>query len=208
MYFFIGDVMNEKLKVDGFLFGTAADAAIAKEEHDKVEYLDSNVNYANIGKVAQLYDRAIDSKMFMTPVGWNYLNKLRNILLQNGYIEEEIRPIPLYSVFSKADENIPVMERIKPKKRKADPYKNRFIIASIVSGVLIVTVLVMFLIAMTSETPNMINYRNAIVNEYASWEQDIKDREDRVREKERELSLPSPLPHEEQMILENKNKED
>ena len=42
-------------------------------------------------------------------------------------------------------------------------------------------------IASGSDNPNIINYRNAIVNEYASWEQELTEREKAVRRKEAEL---------------------
>lgn len=45
----------------------------------------------------------------------------------------------------------------------------------------------MFAIASGSDNPNIINYRNAIVNEYASWEQELTEREKAVRRKEAEL---------------------
>lgn len=191
--------MSDDLRVGGYLFGTAADAALGKEELEKIRYLDSNMNYSNALKVMQLYDKSLDSKMFRTPIGWDYLNKLKLVLIDSGFLESEIRPIPVYSVFARAEEDItPLSQRVKPIKKKPDTYKNRFAVSVLVIVVLIITIITMFIITMQAETPNMLNYRNAIVNEYAEWEQDIKDREDAVRKRERELSLPSPLPHEQQ----------
>ncbi|MCR5595580.1 MAG: hypothetical protein K6G12_07015 [Lachnospiraceae bacterium] len=199
--------MNDEMIVGGFVFGTAADAKLAREELERIEYLDSNMNYANTSKVMQLYDKALDTKMFHTPVGWRYMGKLKNILLESGYIEEEIRPIPLYNVFARSEENHSVAERIRPAKRKPDPYKGRFYFSMMITGVLVAVVIAMFVIALKSETPNMINYRNAIINEYADWEQELKDREDTVRMKERELNIVSPLTHEEQKTLEAQKSE-
>ena len=45
----------------------------------------------------------------------------------------------------------------------------------------------MFAIASGSDNPNIINYRNVIVNEYVSWEQELTEREKAVRRKEAEL---------------------
>ena len=193
--------MNDDMIVGGFIFGTAADADLAREELARIEYLDANMNYANTSKVMQLYDKALDTKMFRTPVGWKYMDKLREMLMDSGYIDAELRPIPLYNVFARVEEDHTVLERIRPAKKKPDPYKRKYAMAVMLVGVLLVTVAVMFVIALKSETPNMINYRNAIINEYAEWEQDIKDREDVVRSKERELGIPSPLSHEDQKAL-------
>jgi len=188
--------MNENYKVGGFVFSTSTDAKLAEEELETIEYLNSNMNYANITKVMQLYDKAIDTRMFQTPIGFGYLQKLKSILIDNGYIESQIRPIPMYAVYSKAEEGQSLSEKIKPSPRKKeDPYKSRFAIAMVFVVALVITVIAMFRIAMTSDSPNILNYENAIINEYSSWEQDIKEREDAVRAKERELGIVSPLPH-------------
>ena len=201
--------MNDEMIVGGFIFGTAADADLAREELSRIEYLDANMNYANVSKVSQLYDKALDTKMFSTPVGWKYLGKLRGILLDSGYLEDELRPIPLYNVFARTEEDHSVLERIRPQKKKADPYKRKYAFSIFFIVILIFMVIAMFVIAMKSETPNMINYRNAIINEYADWEQEITDRENVVRQKEHELNIISPLTHDEQKALkEEEQKED
>ena len=50
----------------------------------------------------------------------------------------------------------------------------------------------MFVITMKSDNPNILNYKKQILNEYASWEQELTERENRVREKEQELSMEAP----------------
>ncbi len=47
----------------------------------------------------------------------------------------------------------------------------------------------MLIITLNGTTPNAINYKNAITNQYASWEQELSEREAAVREKERELNI-------------------
>jgi hypothetical protein len=200
--------MNDEMIVGGFIFGTAADADLAREEFARIEYLDANMNYSNTSKVMQLYDKALDTKMFRTPVGWKYMDKLRAILMDSGYVEAELRPIPLYNVFARVEEDHSVLERIRPVKKKRDPYKRKYALSLILISILIVMVISMFVIAMKAETPNMLNYRNAIINEYADWEQDIRDRENAVRLKERELNMISPLTHDEQMELQDKQQEE
>ncbi len=199
--------MNDEMIVGGFIFGTAADADLAREELARIEYLDANMNYSNTSKVKQLYDKALDTKMFHTPVGWRYMDKLAGILKDSGYVPEELRPIPLYNVFARVEEDHSVLERIRPVKKKKDPYKRKYALAVMLIGVLIVMVITMFVIAMKAETPNMLNYRNAIINEYADWEQDIRDRENAVRLKERELNMISPLTHDEQKELQEQQQE-
>ena len=54
---------------------------------------------------------------------------------------------------------------------------------------LVVLVLAMFVITLKSDNPNILNYRQAITNEYASWEQELTERENKVREKEQMLGM-------------------
>ena len=50
-------------------------------------------------------------------------------------------------------------------------------------------VIAMFVIAIKADNPNMLNYKTAVLNEYSEWEQELKDREQAVREKESELGI-------------------
>ena len=47
----------------------------------------------------------------------------------------------------------------------------------------------MFIITINGENPNIINYENAVVDKYATWEQELSERETIVRQKEQELGL-------------------
>lgn len=188
--------MNNDLIVDGYIFGTMADADLAREESERIKYLNENMNYANIPKVLQLYNRALDTKMFQTPVGWEYLVRLKITLKNGGIDDSQIRPIPLYNVFAREEEPTRLIERLQtPPRKKKDVYRRKYAISLLITGVMIILVIVLFVIALHAETPNMLNYRNAIINDYADWEQDIRERENKVRAKERELEIVSPLPH-------------
>lgn len=59
----------------------------------------------------------------------------------------------------------------------------------ILNVLLVVAVIAMFVMTLISDSPNVLNYRTAILNEYSSWQQDLLERERIVREKERELKI-------------------
>lgn len=56
--------------------------------------------------------------------------------------------------------------------------------------VFIVMILIMFAMTLTSDSPNIINYKNKLENEYAKWEEDLKRREQELKEREAELGRP------------------
>ena len=79
-------------------------------------------------------------------------------------------------------------ERVKPSvKISSDRKKLRTSV--IVNLFLVILVIAMFAITLKSDNPNILNYKNAIVNQYASWEQELSEREKQLRQKENELGL-------------------
>lgn len=182
--------MSDKV-VEGFLFASEKDSELAEAELKKIQYLNQNMNYSNIEKVHRLYDKMLDEKQFKTPIGWTYLLNLRELLVNAGKREQDLRPIPMYSLFTYEDtiKEETIKPRVKPSKKKQKEEKNGLMISVCINVILVICVIAMFYIAMKSETPNIINYRQSIVNEYSSWEQDLTEREKAVRQKERELNI-------------------
>ena len=47
----------------------------------------------------------------------------------------------------------------------------------------------MIVITLLDDSPNIINYKNKILNQYTEWERELKEREQLIKEKEQELGL-------------------
>ena len=125
-------------------------------------------------------------------MGLRYLEKLKGYLMTHGIEEEHIREIPLYTTFDGElrGHTSPARERVVPSKRKDhDMEKARFTISVILNVMLAFAIAAMFFISYVSDQPNIVNYERAITDKYASWEQELTQREEAVREKERELKL-------------------
>ena len=103
-------------------------------------------------------------------------------------ITEEIPPIPLQSYFSRTvRENAnPARKRVNPAKKK-DTLKNKYRVSVMLNIMLIIMVGVMFVIAFNAKNPNILNYESALINKYSEWEQDLNEREQLLREKEKEI---------------------
>lgn len=173
--------------VDGFLFFSAEDAAAAREELKKVRYLKRHLDQNEVQTVLPLYRKALEERTFQTPVGLAFVNELREHLIEAGVEEFDIEPIPVYYdvVQNKIRSGGEPAEKTEPEKKEP----GRFHFSIIMNVVLGLLVAVMFYVALTGNNPNILNYKNAILNEYASWEQELTDREQAVREKERELGI-------------------
>lgn len=180
---------KEDLLVGGYFFGSYDDANQAKRELKKAQYLEERVNSMNAKQLKAVYDKMLDEKMFSTPVGWEYLKYVQERLKAEGISENEIRPIPLYATFtsSSKDNNeyshIAKMH-IKNNRAVVPRLKNQLKTSVLVNIALIVLAIVMFVITLNSSNPNILNYKQAITDEYASWEQELTERENALKEKE------------------------
>ncbi len=89
--------------------------------------------------------------------------------------------------------HVPQQDDYLPKQRiQRLPEKRKFpvlLFSLVCNAVLVVLVIAMFFIADTSKADNILNYKRNVTNRYASWDQEIAQRENAVREKERELGL-------------------
>lgn len=181
--------------VGGYYFDSLTDAQIAEEERKKAEYFEERLSGRTAQNILAIYDKVLDEKVFVTPIGWEYLKYLQSRLREEGIPPERIRPIPLYHTFSfehasgKEHRGI-AKEYIRPSVKKQRTQKAKLRISVIANVILVFLVVAMFIITMKGENVNAINYRSAIINEYASWEKELTERENAVREKEAELSIP------------------
>lgn len=179
---------NSNYIVGGYCFGSAEDAEMARQEAKKVEYLEQHMDYGKTENIFLVYQKAIESRIFQTPIGWEYLKKLQRKMKDQGKTEEEIPPIALYTVFAhRVGDQIKVpAPRIAEKKKET--WKGKLAVSVLINVLLAAAVGAMFFIATTSENPNVLNYEKAIVNKYAVWEQELSQREDALREREQKLS--------------------
>lgn len=180
--------MQEKkeLVVGGFQFGTPKDVPIAQKEVQKIELLESRMDYSNPEQVYIIYESAIQNRVFETPIGYTYLHSLQDYLVEHPLEGKEVRSIPLFMSYSQS-----MREKTEPAKKRVEPKrpKDKLKISITINILLVIMVIVMFVITLTSKNPNILNYENALVNKYAAWEQELTKRESVVKEKERELKL-------------------
>lgn len=174
------------LTVNGYYFGSPEDAETARQEEKKIAYLEEHMDYGNSADMLAVYKKALDNRIFQTPVGWEYLKELQKKLKGQGYPEDQIPPITMHTVFANRvgdDIRIPT-PRLKPKEKK--PLKRRLVFSVFFNILLLAVAAAMVAITLTSSNPNILNYEKVLQNRYAAWEQELSTREAAVRERERE----------------------
>lgn len=186
---------TDKLIVKGYKFGSLKDANMAREEEKKILYIGAKLNYNDPQSVLVIYNKMIHNRLFITPIGQQFLNEVEHFLLESPEVDDkEILPIPLFTMFLQGSTGEDVLPRIQAKRKKPNDFRVQYNIARLLIVLLIACILSMFLITMNAKNPNILNYRSRIENEYASWEQELMQREREVREKERELGITYDAP--------------
>ncbi len=178
---------EEEFIVGGYRFATIADAETARMEEKKVDNLERNLDYRQPQNVLLVYNKALDNRVFLTPIGFAYLQKMQSEMLKWGVPADKIRPVPLYMAFSnKTENNSSIRKSIAARHPKIE-YKGRFITSVLINAILVLLVMAMMVISWRSDIPNIINYRTAVENEYSQWEQELTERENALREAQRQL---------------------
>lgn len=177
---------REEWEVDGYLFMQQEDAQTAVQEQKKIQYLEKHLDFNQPEQVRKVYQKAIEERIFKTPTGMEYLKRLQRYLKSQS--EEEIPPIPLYVTFEpKLRESYEVK---RPAVRKQEQKKGNGLPISIVINLILgVIVIWMFVIALNSANPNILNYERALTDKYSAWEEELTQREQIIRDKERQLFL-------------------
>ncbi|MCM1145784.1 MAG: hypothetical protein NC407_13880 [Lachnoclostridium sp.] len=174
---------KDDLVVEGYRFATMADAETARLDAKRIKNIEDNLDYKKPQNVLMLYHKALENKIFQTPIGFAYLLKMQDHLKRCGIAEEKIHPIPLNVTFTnKTEANRSIRRSIAARHPE---YRARFLTSICLNILMAIMIVAMFIIAMDSENPNIINYRQRVVNEYSKWEQELTEREQAVREAER-----------------------
>ncbi len=176
--------------VEGFCFSSEEDCQKASMDSSKIKLLETRVKASKPENLRAVYEKSIENKIFKTPIGWGYLSGIRKRLIESGLDDESIIPIPIEISLTRhsAIENLRVKQRIKPDEG-SKKVNFGWIFSIVLNVALVIVVIAMFVIAFTSENDNIINYKNNLTNRYASWEQDLKEREKKVREAEKKLGI-------------------
>jgi len=167
--------LSERYNVNGFLFETEKEAEIAKRELEGIKYIQTKTDMENPEMVFQVYNNLIEQKLFETPIGYCFLNEIREYLLMIPAIEnEDIKEIPVIHIKEK---NLEKPEKEKPKKVKNINYKLRCMIFMTTTLILAISVITMMFLTSTSDNVNILNYENKIIDKYSTWEQELEARE-------------------------------
>lgn len=193
-----------KMIVDGFVFTDRAMAQKACQEVDGIKYVQSKLDMDNPRMALKMYQKLLAEQVFETPVGLSYLKGLQNYLASSPELaQEKLVPIRFPASWQGMQEDTiewyaQNLEEVKQKERaanfvkrraeeKTEQVKKRLWISLMLSLFLFIVAAGMAVVTLTSEHPNIVNYENKIIEKYETWETDLENREQVLKEREKEL---------------------
>lgn len=192
--------------IDGFYFETDELYEEAHKEKLAVAYLSKQVDLSDNKQALRLYQQAASQKLFSTVIGLTFLRDIEfrlkkdesipkdQIMAVTVPLKERTPEKPSVSISSlQSEEGTSKKERQKKdaypfnEKTEAGKYRRRFHGALAFVFILLATIGVMFFITLSSDLPTIVNYRTRLNNEYASWDEELKEREAALDLREKEL---------------------
>lgn len=191
--------MSDKktVKINGFVFTDEAEAEQAKKEAKGIHYVEERADMHHPETVLEIYNKMVKQELFETAIGYTYLKELQEYLIQNPTINNA-DILPIYVTHPMLEESLKKKLRIsakhqsdeKKKQGKADGYRKKYEITLFISVILAISIIGMFIIASTSDSPTILNYENKLIDKYAEWEQELDEREAALNEREQMVEEP------------------
>lgn len=180
----------------GFAFPNESMMEKAVKEGEGIRYIRNSADMNDPRMVFDVYCQMVDQRLFETPVGYAYLFELQEYLRANPSISNrDIPAIPVAAYgetpkksSAKEDRYSVQAKTVHKTKVKNIDYKPWFKASVSVSIILLFIVIGMFAVAATSGNINIINYENALIEKYESWETKLNEREEKLNERERALN--------------------
>jgi hypothetical protein len=198
-----------RYNIGGYIFDDENKAKKAAKELKAVEYILGQIKDSDENAVLTVYKKLLNQRMFSTEIGMSFLAQLRQNLLDSEVFTPEDIP-PVYSLEEPPKDVTPEEktedtnsfsdEKVsKAKKEKAD----KKVVAKVTNDsseikrlkainkvllifciALLLCVLGMFYVSTTINSPTILDYEEKLIDKYSSWEQDLTEREEAIREKE------------------------
>lgn len=180
--------------VDGYHFSCDEDSKRAKDELQKINLISEKLNKNNPEAILLVYNKCIQSNMFVTPIGIDFLKTLQTYLKRVETINsEDILDIPIRISYEDALE-LRANNRYKSIENQGKKdFAKEFRFSLFFNVVLVVLIIAMFAIILNAKNPNVLNYQTAITNEYADWQQQLDEKEQELKERERALKEKEEL---------------
>ncbi|MBQ9342466.1 MAG: hypothetical protein IJT81_08935 [Lachnospiraceae bacterium] len=199
--------------VSGFVFYDEETAGKAEKEVTAVAYTRDRLDMNNPDAVLSVYNRIVRERMFVTPVGYEYLKELLSYLEKAPNIkaadiskldftpdiirEEDLikEAVPDDTVGSTEEKKRPKKLRKYTEKKKSvvgedvERLRGGLVTSLIVNAILVLAIIAMFVLVSKSDVPTIIDYENKLIDRYEEWQKSLEEREATIREYEEKYNI-------------------
>lgn len=177
---------NKKNIVGGYFFENEQQADLARRELDTIQYLREMNNMKNPKVMFQIYEKIVKKKLFITPIGIDYVKNLQKQLLAH-FDKKDILPIPILdNKYSPTSETVNSRKKMMEFNDVGNNYKKKLKISIIINIMFAAALAVMIFIASTTKSPHILNYENRLVDRYEQWEEELNKREEQLNNRSRQ----------------------
>ena len=179
---------KEKFVLNGYQFEDEKDYKDALNEKKGVKYLNEQLDLNDTPRVRKLYDELQQKKMFHTPIGIEYMRKLRSTLLKQPGMDPDV-PLVYVPASARTDDgkksgDMRAQDRADRLESELTRSKNRNRTMSVVVLIMAITIIAMFIIAAYSRNKKV----DDVKKEYAEYYERVMDYEDELNAREAELN--------------------
>ncbi len=166
--------MAKEYKFKGYTFYTEAEMLEAKKESEAIEYLKAKTDFNNLEVLVKLYNRTIDRKIIITPVGLDFLKDLRNRILKSEFVtEDKLMPLP----------DIKKSKPVKPKLTKVQKLENTNRLLKLTVFLMSLLIVAMFIISIFGKNSPIAEVQEKkVLDRYAAWQQELDEREQKLND--------------------------
>lgn len=182
--------------VDKYAFQTPRQIEEANKEIEAIMYMRANTDITQVKNAYALYKKLNEKPSFHTEVGLAFMRELYDVIASSGIVDQKsIPPIKVelenpFRVEPQMDET-EKKERTLKAEKKLEQVERKHKNLKVVNAFLIGILVVMFYISSKSDYSFIGDYETKILDKYATWEEELTQRESAIREKEAELSRPN-----------------
>ena len=206
----------KKYILDGYRFSDSDSYEQARRELAKIAEIKSEKDLKNEESLREIYDTLVESEEFETPVGIGFLREAQKRLIRNPEQRKTMKAIPFHVFVREVTINNsiaetdyvdlePVIRTDAEEETEADDQKqaslaeqdkNLSVISSLKAKIRNYKIIIAFLIIMVIVPFGVLFYdkvlnpnlaEEALINEYATWKEELTKKEQELNEREQIL---------------------
>lgn len=174
-----------RFEFQGYSFDTAKEMDFAIKEAESVKYIKAKTELKDREKARKLYESLVEKNTFVTPIGINFMIELQKEV--SMFSTKPIPGVPVHLAFNRTIKREEKMDKNSVDKL-SEVYKNKLKNLRIVNLFLILLVVAMFAVVIFGDNSPYIDVEQKIQDKYATWEKELREKEDLLNEKEQQLN--------------------